>query len=130
MLNPWVILAIVLAWIASVGAVGYWQNGAGHEAESAAWLQKDNADLKAANAKILALEEAARKAESEHQAKVAQLGIDYANHLKEERDQHDADVRAALAGSLRLRVPSSCPKQPDRSGAGQASPAPGGRDDP
>jgi hypothetical protein len=128
--NPWVLLGIVLAWLASLGAVGYWQNNAGHVAESAAWLQKDNQELAAANKKILDLEEAARKKESDHQAAVAALGLDYAEKLKAAQDQKDADVRAALTGGFKLRVPNSCPQQPRLGGTGAPSPAPAGGADP
>lgn len=94
--NPWVILGIVLTWIASLVAVGIWQNKTGHTDERVTWQTKENKELAQANAKIVSLTAAARKAESEGQANVAAIGED----LEKEKRDH-AKTRAARDAALR-----------------------------
>ena len=50
--NPWVLLGVVLAWIASLVAVGTWQRHDGAAETVARYEKRDNASLIQANATI------------------------------------------------------------------------------
>lgn len=101
--NPWIIVGVLVAWIASLAGVGYWQNQSGHIAERVSWQAQDSANLKAANAKILTLEESARVNEQAHAAVIAALDAQYTKELQDAAAQKDRDVAAARAGALKLR---------------------------
>lgn len=126
--NPWVILGVVLAWIASLGAVGVWQNKAGHTDERVAWQGKENSELVAANRKIADLENAARAMEQQHAATVAAIGEQHAKDREALEVQREHDVAAARDGALKLRIAGAC-KRPDPSPAAETRPSPGGGDD-
>ena len=106
-LNPWIILALVVAWIGSLAVVGRWQNTAGHTAERVAWQAKESQELTAANNQILQLESAARAAEKLKQDTLAALAADYEKDLDNAETQRKADVAAARSGAIVLRDPNS-----------------------
>lgn len=128
MVNPWVILGIVLAWVASLGVVGKWQNTAGHESERVEWQARDNKQLAAANAKIVSLTAAARATEQKTNATIATMGADHAKEIEilEVRRRHD--VVAARDGAIKLRVHGACPASPGGGAAGEVAAAPGNGD--
>lgn len=102
-LKPYLYLAIVLAWVASLAAVGYWQNGAGHVAERSAWMERENDELRQANVEIIRLQAAARAQEQRQAELMATISITYQEQLTHETAQHRADIAALRAGALRLR---------------------------
>lgn len=106
-MNPWIALGLVLAWVASLAGVGYWQNDAGHTAERVAWQTRDNEELRKANAKIIALNDAARQTEQQNAAKVAAIATDYERKLKDAKTQRDHDIADAYSGAIGLRIPST-----------------------
>lgn len=126
-LDPWVILGVVLAWIASLAAIGVWQNDAGHTDERVSWQAKDNAELKAANATIQLLNDEARAQEHKHAADMAAIGAQHAKERNDSEARHRRDVADARDGALKLRVAGACKADPG--GAGAASTAAPGRDD-
>lgn len=105
--NPWLILALLLAWLASLAGVGVWQRHDGEAAERAAWIQRYNAQLTAANAQIKSLEEGARQAEQAHAQALSVLSTDYERKLSDANKQRALDHAAATAGTLRLRDPAA-----------------------
>jgi prophage endopeptidase len=116
--NPWVILAVVLAWAGSLAAVGTWQRHDGAAATKAAYEARDNAALKAANDKLQRLQ--AEKDQYEHAQAAALVLIDtkHQEELADAEKRRAADVAAARAGAIRLRdpgvsVPSHCDAVPD-----------------
>lgn len=127
MLNPWVILAVVLAWGASLAGVGYWQRHDGAQAEKSS-CQADKLAANAASAKALAEANAATRAEEQRSATELALVEDEAVKGQEDAEaKRRHDVAAARSGAISLRVPATCPG----SGAGsapQTSPGPGGSD--
>jgi hypothetical protein len=126
--NPWVILGIVLTWVASLAAVGLWQRHDATAACEAKHLAQDNAALTAANATIERLNREARQTEQEHAATLAAIGATYAHEREDLEVRRRADVAAARDGALRLRIPSSSPA-PSRSGAPEdTAPAAGSHD--
>lgn len=107
--NPWVLLIVLVVWVASLGAVGYWQREDGKTVERSAWQKRDNDALRLANAKILKLEEEAREKEAKHQLTVATITAASIKELQDVKDQKDRDIAAANRGALRLRYQSPIP---------------------
>lgn len=131
--NPWILLGIVLAWLASLAGVGWWQRVDGEAVERSAWQARENVQLATAGKRILALEQAAREQEQEEAARMAAIAGDYEGRLQNVQTQRDRDVAAAHRGTLRLRDPGApslradgCSGGPATAGAGVGDgPAPG-----
>jgi hypothetical protein len=105
-MNPYVIIGLIVAWVASLAGVGYWQNEAGHVDERTTWQTRENGELRTANATITALQEQARKSEHDHAAALATVSTDYERKLSDANKQRAADAAALRAGTLRLRDPN------------------------
>lgn len=108
-MNPYLIIGLIVAWLTSLGVVGYWQNEAGHTAEKVAWQQRENKELADANAAIKRLEEAARAAENAHAAALGEIATKHQQEITDAAAQKDRDVAAARAGRIVLRIPTACP---------------------
>lgn len=104
-MNPYVIIVLIVAWIASLAGVGYWQNDAGHVAERTTWQTRENIELRTANDKIKTLEEGARKTEQDKAVALAAISTDYERKLSDANKQRASDAAAVRAGTLRLRDP-------------------------
>ena len=128
-MNPWVILGVVLVWLASLVGVGKWQREDGALAERSAVLARDNAALVQANETIDRLNREARAKEQEHVAAMNALGADYETQLAAARAQKEIDAAAIRAGERKLRVATSriCP---GGSSAPEVGPATASRDGP
>lgn len=127
-MNPWIALGLVLAWIASLAGVGYWQNDAGHTTERVAWQARDNAALAEANSKLHDTEEKYRRIEQSHAADLAAISGNYQKELKD-ASQKTADLIAAnRAGAFRLRDPGATACSPHRSILSETAASSGGRD--
>lgn len=126
-MNPWIIVGFLVALIA-VGAGGYLKGEHdGKTAEKAEWQGRENTELTAANAKIFALEEGARKLEREHAQRLADISAKFEKDKANAAAQKERDIAAARAGALSLRIPSPC-KDPGGSDGGAAPASPGERD--
>lgn len=119
-MNPWLIVGLLVAWIASLAGVGFWQREDGRTAERVAWEKRESSELREANAEIDRLHTEARAKERAHAGQMAAVGINYQEGLLHAEDVRRRDLAAVRAGALRLRVPAACPG----AGAGGAS-APG-----
>lgn len=119
-MNPYAIIAALILWAASIGGVGYWQNHAGHTAERVAWQQKDNEELRKANASILALEESARDSEQKHAQEMSTIGNDFEKEKQDAKRKTDATLAALHAGTIVLRDPYTSSLHPAGSKTGQA----------
>lgn len=106
-MNPWLMLGLVLAWIASLFAVGSWQNDAGHVAEKSAWQTRENIELAQANAKIIVLNQAVRDQEHRSAEQINQIAIVYEKDKSHEIEKRDAVIAHLRAGTLRLFDPAS-----------------------
>lgn len=106
-MNPWVALSLVLAWIASVVGVGYWQHEDGVTVTEAAYSKRDNETLRKANIKIVELEQAARDDEQRHAADVNQIAGAYEKELQNVKTTKDATIAGLRAGAVVLRDPYS-----------------------
>lgn len=129
MINPYLIIALLLAWLASVVGVGYWQHSAGVTATTLAYAKRDNADLAAANSKIKALEETYRLAEQLRAAQISNIADTYEKELKNANDKTTALIAAARAGTVRLHDPQAARLPADGSHTAQTITGPGGCDD-
>jgi Fe-S cluster biogenesis protein NfuA len=127
-LNPWLLLGVALAWIASLVWVGSWQNEAGHTAERVSWQTKENAELVAANTKIQRLNAEARATEQAHQTNLADIGAQHEKDKADAEARRIRDVDDARSGALKLRVAGAC-KGAGSSGTTQAPAAAGQRDE-
>lgn len=97
-------IILLLAWAASLCAVGFWQNDAGHVAERTEWQKRDNKQLIAANDTIQRLQTEARAREQDHAARLSEISTTYQQELQDADVQRRSDVAAVRAG-YRLRVP-------------------------
>jgi hypothetical protein len=104
-MNPYAILAAVLLWGASVGAVGVWQNNAGRTTEKLVYETRANTELSAANSKIKSLEEAYRLREQLHAAEMNAIDTQYRKELEDAKTVTDDLIVRARTGAIRLRDP-------------------------
>jgi hypothetical protein len=102
-MNPYVVVAVGVAWAGSLVGVGYWQNTAGHTAERVEWQARDNEQLRLANERIVTLQDAARATERLHATRLATVSTTYQKELQNAKAQRERDVAAARAGAIRLQ---------------------------
>lgn len=105
-MNPYVLLAIGAAWLASLVGVGYWQRQDGALAEKTSCQAVKLDELTAANAAIKRLEDAAREREKQHAAQMDAIGKWLA------KENQDAEIRqrdaVRNARALVLRNQPAC----------------------
>ena len=98
----------------------------------ATYAQRDNAALKAANARIAELTDAVRAAEQEGQRKLDLIAQQREKDRSNAKIQHDRDVAAARAGTLVLRDPgqsnTACTAAGDRGSRAEAGASAGNGD--
>lgn len=123
--NPWVLLGVVLVWIASLVGVGTWQNGLGKEKERLAWKDRETQELTKANADILRLTNAARVKEQEHAKKTGEIAAKLQGVKNELKTRKARDAAAVSDGSVSLRVAAEC-KGSAGSAASEAGPGAAG----
>lgn len=126
MLNPWVLLGIVVAWIGSLVAVGVWQNDLGHTEERVTWQGEQITQLTVAKAEIERLNNDARAKEAAGAAQQAAIGADYEKRLQDAEAQRAADVAAARSGRIVMRIPGACPAAGGSGAPTTSTPAVGG----
>lgn len=105
MFNPWILLGVALAWAASLGVVGMWQNKAGSTQEKVKWEAREVQITNDANAKILASTTRERKIEKEAGEAIAVIAEKLEGvkaSVQKERDRLIAGVRTR---TVVLRVP-------------------------
>ena len=106
-----------------MAVVGVWQHDVGAAIEKAVWVEKENAEVEAANEKIDALQKAAREKERQHAAGIATIT---SRLVKEKADAlaKQVTLEDALArGVVELRDPGA--KNSCSGGSAQASPGSG-----
>jgi cation transport regulator ChaB len=128
--NPYLIIGLLIGWLASLAGVGWWQNKAGHVAERTVWQARENAELRTANDKIKAMQDSARRDEQAHALALNAVSTNYEKELSDASKLRAADIAAIRAGTLRLRdqYPASIYSLGNRSA--ETGPGPGGRDGP
>lgn len=105
--NPWLIVGLGAAWLASIVAVGWWQREDGRAAERVDWQARDNDQIREANRAILRLTENARTAERAHGEAVAAIATHYEKELHDAKTQRERDRALLRTGGLRLRDPAA-----------------------
>lgn len=116
----------VLAIVLGIYLYGREQYGQGVDAEAARWLMRENAELAAANAKIIQATTAARQAEHAAADRLAAVSAGYQKELKNERDKTSKLAAAARAGTLVLRDPAASAFQACADGMPEAAATAGG----
>ena len=129
-MNPYFIIAILLAVAGAFAGGEFDGRKTGAQSERTAWQTKDNAELAAANAKILQMEATARASEQAHAQAQADISTTYQKELQNAQAQRQKDVAAARSGALRLRDPGAITQQTCGGAAGQAATGASGRDGP
>lgn len=127
-MNPYLIIGLLLGWLASLTGVGWWQNAAGHTAERTTWQTRENTELRTANAKIITLQTSARSIEQKHALALAAVSTHYEEELTHATKQRVADVAAVRAGTLRLRDPNPPSIYATGNRPAETGPGAGGRD--
>lgn len=125
--NPWIILGLVLAWFASLVAVGHWQHEDGMVDERVAWQGKENIELVRRANTIQRLNDEARASETAHAKALFRIGENHALEADRIRRETEGRVADAAAGRLRLRCPSTPAVPADPGGSAEASVASSGR---
>lgn len=126
--KPYLLLAVAIAWAASLLWVGIWQNKAGRVAERVDWQEQQNEDLRLANERIKELVTAAQEKERAHTQRIADISVAHTKEINDAKVLRDRDVAAARSGAIRLRFSQSGGAVSDRSPVAPAGAAPGGCD--
>ena len=127
--NPWVVLVIILLWIASIVGVGVWQRHDGANTCNASWQAREAKEQADAVSQIKTLEDAALASEQKHAADVVAISTNYEQELQDAHRQHLADITNLRSGALRLRDPNATSLRACPYPAGQAAAGTSGRDD-
>lgn len=125
---PYRLAAMLLAWGASLVAVGWWQRHDGAARVEAAWQAREAQQVSQAAERIQAMQVAARDAEHRHGQALADISAHYQEQLTHAEDRRRRDIDALRAGTLRLRDPNAPAVPACGSETGPTPPAPGGRD--
>ncbi|WP_306602530.1 lysis system i-spanin subunit Rz [Azonexus sp.] len=104
----WIPIVLILVLFAGLGfaiyGYGLVQFEQGKKAERTTWQQRENAELTAANARILELTAEARQAEQGHAAALAKASATYQENLQHEKATRDRTIADLRSGALRLRI--------------------------
>ena len=128
--NPYVILALLVAWLASTAAVGYWQRHDGAAQVMVACQRTQAAESARATVAIQAAQTAARAREQQYAAGLTTISTTYQEALTHAQTQHTSDLAAIRSGALRLRVqyPAAASVRSGDSSASTTAATSGGRD--
>lgn len=126
--NPYIIIAVLLTWAASLGAMGWWQHGQGGADCKAHDLADKVTELAGANAKIRSLIDRNLADQDAHAAELAAIGEKHAKEMEDADQLRLHDVAAARNGAIRLRLPGAC-EPADRGAVGQVATGAGRGDD-
>ena len=128
MMNPYILLALLVAWLGSLVAVGYWQRTDGIEITQAAWKAREVKEVTQATTAIQKQLTAARESEQLHMAQLTCISSAYQQEISNVQTQHAKDVAAVRAGYRLRDTGGSATVQPCPDPGAQAAPSPGGRD--
>lgn len=121
-MNPWLIIGVGIAWLASLVSVGQWQNSIGHVQERTKWQAKENAELKEKAATIERLTKQVREMEDSHTAAMVKIGNNFTEELRNAEEYRRRDVARARAGNSGLRI--AAPVCPNGGGGPEGPPLP------
>jgi len=122
------ILALISALVYGVKSYldGVDQKGydRGKQETEAKYAKRDNEQLRAAAERIKTLEDQARRQERENAERLAEISKQRQKELADAKRQHDRDIAAVRAGTLKLHDPG-VPAGGAAAGRGSPGPAPG-----
>jgi prophage endopeptidase len=107
MTNPYVIIGLIVVWLASCAGVGYWQHQDGVTVTTEKYERRDNLALSKANNRITELEQQYRAEEQAHAVRMSSIADTYEKELKNANDKTTALIAAARTGTFRLRDPQA-----------------------
>lgn len=107
--NPYVLLGVGVgaAWLLSLAGVGYWQYGVGQDAERVEWQDRENEELRTANATITLLQNEARQTEQAHAKRLAETSGKYEKEKAHEIAKRERVIADLRSGAVRLRDPGT-----------------------
>lgn len=105
-MNQYIIAVALIVWGASLFGVGLWQRHDGESAANLSWEARYNTEVSQAAQQIKTAEDAVRKAEQAHAAKLSYISATYQKELVDAKAQHARDLAAIRAGTIRLRDPA------------------------
>lgn len=97
--NPWIIVGILVAWLASLVAIGHWQRIDGATKANLVCTTEKNALL----ARAVTAEESARKIEHDKAQELQAIGEQHEMELRVKDTVYQKDIADLHAGNLRLR---------------------------
>lgn len=121
-MNPYLIVGLMVAWIASLVGVGDWQYAAGEKAERLTWQSAESVKLQKALADVSRLR---RQSEADAET-INAISAKYQETLKNEKAIDDRTSAAIRTGTIKLRQPA--PTHNPANGITAPSPGAGGRD--
>lgn len=122
--NPYVLLAVGLAWLASLVGVGIWQNRAGATGERVAWQAREAKNLQSYNDELRKQELEARGKELATAERQAAIDATYQENLRVSNNERDRALADLAAGRIRLRNLAAALQARER-GASEAAPGAG-----
>lgn len=123
-LNPWVLLAGVLAFVCAVTGAYFYGDHVGSVSTEAAYSERDNKALKDAQDKLAAANAATREKEKQHAIDLAAISKTYQEELQDVESTKNKTIAALRAGAIRLRDPGTV-YAPHPTGSPAFSTAPG-----
>lgn len=115
--NPYLLLAIGIAWLASVVGIGVYEHQAGAIAERVKWQVREAKQDVAANLKIRQLQDAARATEQRAAQDLAAVAERYEKEKSDVAASKDRVISDLRSGALRLRFPTATTGDAGRSQA-------------
>lgn len=127
--NPWIILALTLAWFSSLAAVGHWQHGAGEVAERVIWQGKQTKELVATNSEITRLQKSVTDNKKISDASAFEISKHYQVELENVSTEKAKFIAGVRNGSIVLRQPRSVPSAPTEGAARESGTSSSGCDE-
>lgn len=127
-MNPYSFLGVLLAWLLSLCAVGYWQHNDGQAMERAKWQAREVTELRTANDKIAVLEHAARSAELDYADAMNKIAIQFEQEKRDANIKTNRLIAKLRAGDLRLYDPAARRESPCAGTTGETPASPGSGD--
>lgn len=123
MFNPYVILAALGIWLASLLGVGVWQHKAGVNSVNAAWQAKYTKEVENTAAQIQTLQNAARATEQAKAAELTALAATYEQEKQNAKRKTDTVITDLRSGAVKLRDPGAYSLLSDCSACAGTTPA-------
>lgn len=127
-MNPYLLLGLGIAWLASLVGVGYWQHGAGADEERVAWQERELKQVTKAANRIRQIHEDARAKERKAAEDLAALAAQFEQEKADVTARKDRLIAQLRRGDIRLRFPTAGALPANRSPAGAAAAPAGERD--